>query len=340
LSADRRLVFFGGKGGVGKTTMAAATALLYAARGERALLVSTDPAHSTGDVMGVRLGSEPRGVTDRLDAVEIDAEAAAAAHVQDVKAQVASTVEPDLLPAVHRHLDLALLSPGTIEAALFDRLAALIEQGLSGYDRVVCDTAPTGHTLRLLALPALLTAWVAGLTRQRERVAGMERMLRNLAGSGGEPAADPLLARLHDRRERFRRAGERLRGDAVFWLVLVPERLPIEETVRAEGALRDAGVHVGGLVVNRLLPAHADGDYVAARRGQQAVYLDEIAARFPGRTLVHVDQLPTDVTSRDHLRAVGDELAPTFAPSDIAFRQAKDRARPGGGRRSARKTDM
>jgi arsenite/tail-anchored protein-transporting ATPase len=310
LTTARPLVFFSGKGGVGKTTMAAAAALLYAGQGARTLLVSTDPAHSTADILGVPLGPEPRDVGDGLQAAEIDAERAAIEHVEQIKEDVASSVDRELLPAVHRHLDLARASPGTVESALFDRLVGFMERAPGEFDRVVFDTAPTGHTLRLLALPALLSAWVEGLARQREQVAGTERMLRNLAGSGGDPAADPLLERLHARRARFGRAGERLREESSFWLVLTAERLPIEETARAEGVLRDGGLHVAGLVVNRLVPADADGAYMAARRRQQEAYLDEAAARFAGRTLVPVDQLPTDVTSREHLHTIGEQLAP------------------------------
>jgi arsenite/tail-anchored protein-transporting ATPase len=312
LTADRPLVFLSGKGGVGKTTLAAAVALSYASRRLRTLLVSTDPAHSTADVLGVGLGAEPTAVADGLDAVEIDAEAAAAAHIDDVKRQVAASIDPELLPAVRRHLDLARLSPGTVESAMFDRLVALMERCPGEFDRVVFDTAPTGHTLRLLTLPALLSAWVEGLARQRERVAGTERMLRNLAGSGGDPEADPLLERLHDRRARFRRAGERLRDEATFWLVLTAERLPIEETVRTHAVLREQGLHVGGLVVNRLVPASADGAYMAARRDQQETYLAEALARFDDLPVLRVDQLPTDVTAREDLLAIGAQVADAF----------------------------
>jgi anion-transporting ArsA/GET3 family ATPase len=103
-------------------------------------------------------------------------------------------------------------------------------------------------------------------------------------------------------------AGERLRDETAFWLVLTAERLPIEETARAEVVLQDGGLHVAGLVLNRLVPTDADGQYMAARRTQQEAYLEEAAARFAGRTLVRVDQLPTDVTSREHLHEVGRQL--------------------------------
>ncbi|MBW3602223.1 MAG: ArsA family ATPase [Actinobacteria bacterium] len=302
------MVFLGGKGGVGKTTVAAAWATLLAARGQATLLVSTDPAHSVGDILGTELSGEPTSVGDRLDAVEIDGPADAAAHVERLKADVAGTVSPETLPAVRRHLDLAKDAPGTIESALFDRLVTLMDGCPGRWDRIVFDTAPTGHTLRLLAMPAMLTTWVEGLARQRERVAGMDRMLAGLAGADS-PGDDPILRRLQARRTRYRSARRRLLDDAALWLVLVPERLPIEETARAERALTRAGMTVGGVVVNRVLPADADGDFLAARREQQAGYLDEIARRFPGRPRVRVAQQRRDVAGPDQLARIADELA-------------------------------
>jgi arsenite/tail-anchored protein-transporting ATPase len=198
---SRPVLLLGGKGGVGKTTLAAAVALELAAHGERVLLASTDPAHSTSDLLETAVGATPTGVAPRLDAVELDAEAAAGRLVDALKDEVADRVSREVLPAVHRHLDLARSSPGTVESALLDALVDLLELVPDTYDRLVVDTAPTGHTLRLLALPELLGAWVGGLVQVREQAAGMERMLRNMVGGDGPPD-DPLLARLRRKRER------------------------------------------------------------------------------------------------------------------------------------------
>ncbi|CAN5281125.1 TRC40/GET3/ArsA family transport-energizing ATPase [soil metagenome] len=304
----RPLLFFGGKGGVGKTTVATACATMLSDRGQATLLVSTDPAHSVGDVLRVDLSGEPTAVRDGLDAVEVDGRGAAAAHVERLKTDVAATVSPETLPTVRRHLDLAKDAPGTIESAVFDRVVTLMDGCPGRWERIVFDTAPTGHTLRLLAMPAMLTTWVEGLARQREKVAGMDRMLAGLAGTGS-PDEDPILRRLQARRAHYRAARRRLLDDAALWLVLVPERLPIEETARAERALTRAGMTVAGLVVNRVLPADADGDFLAARREQQADYLDEIARRFPGRHLVRVAQQRRDVAGPGQLAEVTDQLA-------------------------------
>ncbi len=306
---SRPVLLLGGKGGVGKTTVAAAAALGLAAGGERVLLASTDPAHSTSDLLGVAVGSSPTAVVPGLDAVEVDAEAAAGRLVDALKHEVAARVSREVLPAVHRHLDLARSSPGTVESALLDALVDLLALVPETYDRLVVDTAPTGHTLRLLALPELLGAWVGGLVQVREQAVGMERMLRNMAGTDG-PSDDPLLARLRRKREGYAQARRRLADDAAFWPVLVPERLPIEETHRAVSTLRDGGLHVAGLVVNRVLPPDADGEFLSARREQQAEHLREIEVRFPDLPRVEIAQQRRDVAGRAALDPIRSAVAP------------------------------
>jgi arsenite-transporting ATPase len=303
----RRLVFFGGKGGVGKTTLAAAFATLLARRRERTLLVSTDPAHSTSDVLGAKLSGAPAELEENLWGVEIDAAADAAAYVERIKEDVSDSVSPEVLPAVRQHLDLAKSSPGTEESALFDRFVDLIALSPGEYDRIVFDTAPTGHTLRLLTLPALLTTWVEGMVRQREKVAGMERMLRNLAGEESSDN-DPILSRLRNRRDRFHHARHRLLEDTTFYLVLIPERLPIEETARALRTLTENGVVVGGLVVNRVLPDVAEGDFMRARLEQQSEYLEEISERFREQKIIQVEQDARDITKREQLITIAEQL--------------------------------
>ncbi|MGI8650482.1 MAG: ArsA family ATPase [Rubrobacter sp.] len=303
----RRLVFLGGKGGVGKTTLAAAFATLLASRGEKTLLVSTDPAHSTGDILDVKLSGEPREVDDHLFAVEIDAAADAALYIEGIKEDSRKSVSPEVRPTVEKHLELAKSSPGTEESALFERFVDLISLCPSRYDRLVFDTAPTGHTLRLLALPALLSAWVEGMVRQREKVAGMERMLRNLAGRD-DPAGDPVLDRLREKRSRFHHARHRLLEDAAFYLVLIPERLPIEETARTLNTLEIGGIRVETLLVNRIMPEIAEGDFMRSRLAQQSEYLEEIESRFKGYRTLQIEQDARDITSRDQLKSIAERL--------------------------------
>lgn len=308
-----RLVFFGGKGGVGKTTLAAAFAS-YSARERRTLLVSTDPAHSTSDLLGLRLTNEDTKVNENLWAVELDPDADAAAFIERIKEGARGSVSREILPTVDRHLDLARSAPGTYESALFDRFVDLIHECPDPHEAIVFDTAPTGHTLRLLHLPALLTAWIEGIVRQREKVSGMERMLHNLAGEESA-TADPILENLRVRRERFHNARHRLMEDAVFFLVLIPERLPIEETARTIDVLEGAGMKVGGLIVNRVIPEMEAGDFMAARLQQQAEYLAEIDRRFGGHQLIQIEQQPRDISSPKDLEVLADPLSAALSRS-------------------------
>lgn len=308
MNRARPIAFVGGKGGVGKTTVSTALARAHAAAGRRTLLVSTDPAHSTGDLLGRALTGEPVGVADDLDAVEIDPEAVADAYVEAVRRDVHRAVSPEVRKTVDRHLDLAKQGAGTLESALLDRLGDLLAEAGERWERIVVDTAPTGHTLRLLAMPELLAAWVQGLVRQREKARGVDRMLRNLAGDE-TPTDDPVIERLHRQRLRLQRLREVLHDDALFHLVLVPERLPIEETARALESLDTAGLTVGSVVVNRVLPDAADGEFLAQRRAQQADYLAEIERRFAGRDLLRVTQLPRDVADPDSLADIQRQVA-------------------------------
>jgi arsenite/tail-anchored protein-transporting ATPase len=130
--SEKRLVFFGGK-----TTLAAAFATLLAGHGEKTLLVSTDPAHSTGDILGARLSGEPEHVEENLWAVEIDATADAETYIERIKEDARGSVSSEILPTVHKHLDLAKSSPGNEESA------PKVEEGYahSGNGRVIDSEA-------------------------------------------------------------------------------------------------------------------------------------------------------------------------------------------------------
>lgn len=309
------VTFFGGKGGVGKTTIAAAAALASADAGHSTLLVSTDPAHSTGDILEARLGPEPTAVAHRLDALEIDPAAAADRYIAEVKERVREVTSPRMLAEVEREIDVARAAPGAHEAALFDRFADLMPLAGDAYDRVVFDTAPTGHTLRLLGLPELMQAWVDGLVARRRKLNSLGRMWRKAAGAAAGAAAgtgrgpddDPVLAALERRQARFRRAREIVTDPArtAFVFVVVPERLPILETARAVEALERYGIPVGGVVVNRVLPADAGGSFLARRREREARYLERIDRELARLPRTRVELREEDVVGPDALRSLG-----------------------------------
>lgn len=296
---DRAVLFFGGKGGVGKTTCASALALAASREGRRTLLVSTDPAHSTADIFERPIGSEPAELLPGLWALEIDAAAETARYVREVKTRIQTLFGHAILKEASRQIDLAASMPGAEEVAVFDRVSDLVQGGDDRFDLVVFDTAPTGHTLRLLRMPELTEAWIRALARSR----------RAMLGAAVDDRGDPVLEALQERLERLRLLRARLLGGraVAFVLVLVPERLPIEETARALTQLDEVGVRVGALVINRVLP-DGEGAFLASRREQERVYLAEIARRFGPHARVYVPQLARDVYGLDALARVSRAL--------------------------------
>lgn len=305
---DQQVVFFGGKGGVGKTTCSAAFALAASRKGQRILLVSTDPAHSTADIFQAPIGPVERELQPRLTALEIDAEGEARRYVSGVKRDIERMFSPGVIREAHRQIEMAAASPGLLEVALLDRMIDLILNRSRAYDTIVLDTAPTGHTLQLLRMPEAITTWIQALVRHRRAILEIDRGAEQTLEAAA--AADPVLAALERRHERLaqlrRIMTDRSRTSFVF--VMIPERLAIEETARAAEQLADTGVDVAGLVVNRVLPDGLEGEFYRSRKAQEETYLKEIDRRFARLPRVRVRQLPRDVYGLESLALVSDQL--------------------------------
>jgi len=259
--------FYAGKGGVGKTTCAAGAALVLSRRRTRTLLVSTDPAHSLADALGQRISPAPRLVRGSLYAAEMDADRAlsrwlgARERVLRVIASRGTYLDDEDIDALFR-----LSLPGV------DELVGLIElrRLARGFEEVVVDTAPTGHTLRLLAMPATLAKLAQVLDDLQAKHRAMASSLR---GSVRTDAADELIDELQ---EEARALGELLRSEnAEFHWVTLAEELALAETVDGVASLRAKGLRVVRLIANRLSPP-PDGPcpVCEARRSEQARILE------------------------------------------------------------------
>ena len=306
---EHRFLFFGGKGGVGKTTCASAVALAASRGGKRVLLVSTDPAHSTSDIFECRFSGEEREIQPRLWGLEIDADSEIARYLNEVKRQIGRLFSPAVVREAARQIETAATMPGVADVALFDRLSEIMIGRRAAYDLVIFDTAPTGHTLRLLQMPDMMGAWIQALSRRRRAM----NEANQGGGAEGAPAAaqvDPILEALERRGGRLAEVRRLLHEarTAAFVFVLIAERLPIEETARAVDTLRAADLHVAGLVVNRVLPEDLDGDFYRSRKAQERLYRAEIDRRFDGVPRVVVPQFASDLHGLADLGRVGLEL--------------------------------
>jgi arsenite-transporting ATPase len=308
---DRRIVFFGGKGGVGKTTCSSAFALAASERGRRVLLVSTDPAHSTADIFQRPIGPEPRQVAPNLAALEIDAERESNRYIDQVKRDIETMFSPTVVQRARRQIDLAAASPGLADVALLDRMIDLIvanDSPQSAHDLIVFDTAPTGHTMQLLRMPEALTTWIQALVKHRKAVIEIDHQSEEQRDEAA--SADPVLVALERRYRRLLDLRECVadRGRTTFVLVMIPERLAIDETARAADNLREAALDVGAIIVNRVLPDGLPGAFYQSRKAQEDEYLDEIGNRFRRFSQLRIRQLPRDVTGLESLRAVAAQL--------------------------------
>ena len=296
---SKRIIFVGGKGGVGKSTSAAAIAWKIAQDGYRTLLVSTDPAHNIGDIFNQSIGGKTKEITKNLFALEIDPEIETANYIKGVKENIKGIVHSGMIEEVHRQLDTAKASPGADEAALFDKLISIILEEGKNFDKLVFDTAPTGHTIRLLTLPELMGVWIDGLLEKRQKTNDNYTQLLH----DGEPREDPIYDVLKERQRRFSAARELLLNEnhTGFIFVLNPERLPILETEKALDLLDKYHLHVKTLIVNKILPEEADGAFLLERKKHEKQYTQMIEKTFTAQQLIYIPLFSQDITSKNQL---------------------------------------
>lgn len=271
---SKKILFVGGKGGVGKSTCAAGIALLNAENGRRTLLVSTDPAHNTGDIFHKTIGNEIMNVAPNLDALEIDPAQESKKYIQQVKSNLKGLVRATMIEEVNRQIDTASSSPGADEAALFDAIVTIILDQYDMYESIIFDTAPTGHTIRLLTLPELMSVWIDGMLDRRKKTTDNYNQLLN----DGEPVEDPIYQVLHNRKKRFSAVREILLDSTQtgFIFVLNPERLPILETEKAIQLLDQYHLHVKLLIVNKVLPEEITDPFFQKRKGREREYIEQV----------------------------------------------------------------
>jgi arsenite-transporting ATPase len=304
-TAPTRFLFFTGKGGVGKTSLSTATAIALADAGQRVLLVSTDAASNLDEMLGVPLSNQPVAVpgVPGLQMLNIDPDTAAEAYRQRVLAQLEASASDEERQTVREQLSGAC----TTEIAAFDEFAALLagEGGESVYDHVVFDTAPTGHTLRLLSLPKAWTGFLAGNDR-------------------GASCLGPHSG-LKMQEARFNAALKALSNPALTTVVLVtrPDPRPMQEAARTADELRQLGLANQRLAVNGVFHASSASDPVASAieaLGRQALQeMPDALARLPR------DEVPLrafDTVGLPALRALlqgGEVSAPAPASSAAAL---------------------
>jgi len=300
-SVPTRVLFFTGKGGVGKTSAACATAIRLADAGKRVLLVSTDPASNLDEVLGVTLDASPKPVPGvaGLSALNIDPEQAARAYRERVVGPYRGVLPAAAVASIEEQLSGAC----TVEIAAFDEFSKLLGDATatSAFDHVIFDTAPTGHTLRLLELPA---AWSTFID----------------TNVGGTSCLGPLSG-LEAQQSLYAASHAALRDEAQTTLVLVarPDLPSLAEAERTRSELHQLGIRNVRLILNGLFHAQHTSDPIAAAletRGRAA--LEEMPAGLRSLARIDIPLLPFGLVGVDALRQMGTGGSPAATRVEAA----------------------
>lgn len=316
-----RIVLFTGKGGVGKTTVAAATAVHAARQGRRVLLTSTDPAHSLADAIDQPLGDGPTPVgigegAGQLLAQQIDAQARLEHHWRDVRDYLVELLAFGGVGEIQAE-ELVLL-PGLDE--IFSLLDLRKQVDAGAHDLIVVDCAPTAETLRLLALPDALRWYVERMLQPGRRVAKAVRPVVNRLG--GAPLPEDEVFGAVERIHGDLAAVHALLQDAsrsTLRLVVNPERMVIAEAARTATSLALFGYAVDAVVANRVLPDEVTDPWLAKWKQRHAEHLESIRTSFAPTPVLTAPLFDDELVGPDGLDRLAAALYDGTAPDDVLF---------------------
>ena len=296
------IIFIGGKGGVGKTTCSAAYALKSAKDNLKTLLISTDPAHSTSDIFETDIRDEITNIMPNLDALEINAARESKEYMDRVRLSLKNVVSPIIIEQIDKQIDAAAISPGTEEAALFDKMVDIITHENSRYDKIIFDTAPTGHTLRLLTLPELLGSWLDTLISKRKKSISLMSMAEHKGYAEDEKIEnDAVINILKNRFDKIQMAKNIMmdRKKLSFIFVTNAEKLIIDETIKAVKILEKHNIAINEIIVNKILPDNLKDEFWVSKKQQEKKYLDIIKESFKDKKIFLLPLLQEDMKSNN-----------------------------------------
>jgi arsenite-transporting ATPase len=306
-----RYIFFGGKGGVGKTVMAGATAIWLARQGRRVMLASTNPVHSLSGLLSQNVFGKPTPVegVSNLWAYEIDTKETIERSKQEIREKIQWFLKyADISTKAEDFVESATMNPAFEESAMFENMVDLMLK--DEYDVYVFDTAPTANARRLLGMSKVYSLWVDKMVKSREDA----RSLREMLSFTKKKEADPLMEYLVSFRDRMGKAQKLLTDDQLtaFFFVTLAEALPIAVITRFIGWFHDFGIPVGGVIVNMLIDRaqvnETSPEFVRNRVDMQARYMEDVWEKFEGMVRSTLPLYETEVRGTKSLTRMGDAL--------------------------------
>lgn len=308
-----RIIIYTGKGGVGKTSVAAATAVKLAEQGYRTLILSTDATHSLSDSFHVPLGSEPVQISERLWGLEVDSVKETERHWGTVQNWLSGLMNWAKLDDIST--EEMLVFPGMEE--LFS-LMEIRRHATSGeYDAIVVDCAPTGETLRLLSYPDLLNWWLEKVFPHERRLLKVVRPVAKVVAGGLELPSDNVLNSIASLVRELEKLQKIIVDPAItsVRIVVNPEKMVIAEARRAFTYLNLSGFNTDAVIINRVLPEEAGTGYWSAWRDIHLKYEDEIRDSFSPLPVLRIPMMESEVFGLSMLKRIGEAA---FADSDAA----------------------
>ncbi|MHC1738685.1 MAG: ArsA family ATPase [Ignavibacteriaceae bacterium] len=291
-----KLILFGGKGGVGKTSCAIASAFQLAKK-FNTLIISTDPAHSVSDSLEQQIGFEIKEINgvDNLSAIEVDADKA----LSEFKKEHESELKKLLETSTYFDKDdidevLALSIPGIDEVMSFNTIINLVEEGK--YEKYIVDTAPTGHALRLISSPKLLDGWIKVAANMRWKY---RYMITSFSGTYQRDEVDALLLSLKKTVKRIENVLQDNSG-CEFIPVCIPEAMAILETERLLAELNRYKIFIRQIIVNNVLESEGC-DFCKKRKAAQSSYIQQMSELFKSLSLVTVPLHPEEIKGIEKL---------------------------------------
>lgn len=303
---ELKYIFFGGKGGVGKTVLAGTAAIWAAQQGRRTLLASTNPVHSLSGMLDQDVFGKPTAVNGvpNLWAYEIDTKDTIEKSKQEIREKIEWFLKfADIKTKADEFVESATMNPSFEESAMFENMIDLMFK--NEYDVYVFDTAPTANARRLLGMSSVYSMWVNKMVQSREEATSLKDLL---SYSKKKQEKDPLMEYLLNLRERMANAKKLLTDDKLtsFFFVTLPEALPIAVITRFIGWFHDFNIPVGGVIVNMQIDKSSvkddSPDFVKNRVSMQDAYMEKIDQEFGNRVRAVLPLLETEVRGVDMLK--------------------------------------
>ncbi len=300
-----KYIFFGGKGGVGKTVLAGTAAIWAAGQGKRTLLASTNPVHSLSSLLSQDVFGKPTPVAgvSNLWAYEIDTKDTIEKSKQEIREKIAWFLKyADIKTKADEFVESATMNPSFEESAMFENMIDLMFK--NEYDAYVFDTAPTANARRLLGMSSVYSMWVNKMVQSREEATSLKDLL---SYSRKKKEKDPLMEYLVDLRKRMAHAKDLLTDKSLtsFFFITLPEALPIAVITRFIEWFHDFNIPVGGVVVNMVIDKSSvkpdSPDFVKNRVAMQDAYMVKIDQEFGDRVRASLPLLETEVRGVDML---------------------------------------